>query len=126
MQTLYRLWLAFLPLQLLLITATVGMTVGVMAALTILLLRSGVSTIASAESSSQHEQVLQARLNRDWIAPVFTPEVQSWSPWIIKWARQYPDILATFIQVESCGHYLVSSSASAQELFRVQCRVAQR
>ncbi|MCS6871368.1 MAG: transglycosylase SLT domain-containing protein [Anaerolineae bacterium] len=122
MQTLYRLWLAFLPLQLLLIIATVGMTVGVMAALTVLLLRGGVSTIASAESSSQHERMLQARLNRDRIAPVFTPEVQFWSPWIIKWARQYgvdPDILATVIQIESCGHYLVSSPAGAQGLFQV-------
>lgn len=122
MQTLYRLWLVFLPLQLLLIIATVGMTVGVMAALIVLLLRGGIPTVASAERVAAYESILQARLNRDRIAPVFTPEVQFWEPWIIKWSRQYgvdPDILATVIQIESCGHYLVSSPAGAQGLFQV-------
>jgi soluble lytic murein transglycosylase-like protein len=122
MQTLYRLWLVFLPLQLLLIIATVGMTVGVMAALIVLLLRGGIPTVASVESVTSYEAALQARLNRDRIAPVFTPEVQFWEPWIIKWSRQYgvdPDILATVIQIESCGHYLVSSPAGAQGLFQV-------
>jgi soluble lytic murein transglycosylase-like protein len=121
-QSLYRLWLAFLPVQLLLIMAMIGMTVGVMAALIVLLLRGGVPASASAEQEAAYALVLQARLNRERIAPVFTPEVQFWSPWIIKWAREYqidPDILATVIQIESCGHYLVSSAAGAQGLFQV-------
>lgn len=121
MQTLYRLWLAFLPLQLLMIIASIGMTVGVMAALVVLLLRGSVATVASSESGA-YESILEARLNRERIAPVFTPEVQFWSPWIMKWAREYkidPDILATVIQIESCGHYLVSSPAGAQGLFQV-------
>lgn len=119
MQTLYRLWLVFLPLQLLLIIGALGMTLGVMAALIVLLLRGGIATVASAGGQ---EALLQARLQRDRIAPVFTPEVQFWSPWIIRWAREYgvdPDILATVIQIESCGHYLVSSPAGAQGLFQV-------
>lgn len=119
MQTLYRLWLVFLPLQLLLIIGALGMTLGVMAALIVLLLRGGIATVASA---GEQEALLQARLQRDRIAPVFTPEVQFWSPWIIRWAREYgvdPDILATVIQIESCGHYLVSSPAGAQGLFQV-------
>jgi len=121
MQTLYRLWLAFLPLQLLMIIASVGMTVGVMAALIVLLLRGGIAAVAPSNDGA-YESALQERLNRERIAPVFTPEVQFWSPWIMKWAREYkidPDILATVIQIESCGHYLVSSPAGAQGLFQV-------
>lgn len=119
MQTLYRLWLVFLPLQLLMIIGALGMTLGVMAALIVLLLRGGIATVASAGGQ---EALLQARLQRDRIAPTFTAEVQFWSPWIIRWAREYgvdPDILATVIQIESCGHYLVSSPAGAQGLFQV-------
>ncbi len=121
MRMLYRFWVAFLPLQLLLIIGAVGMTVGVMAALVVLLLRGGIPTAASAADPAQ-EAALQARLTRDRIAPVFTPEVQFWSPWIMKWSREYgvdPDILATVIQIESCGHYLVNSPAGAQGLFQV-------
>jgi len=120
-RTLYRLWLAFLPLQLLMIVASIGMMVGVMGALIVLLLRGGVATVAPS-SGVAHESALQERLRRDRIAPVFTPEVQFWSPWIVKWAREYkidPDILATVIQIESCGHYLASSPAGAQGLFQV-------
>jgi soluble lytic murein transglycosylase-like protein len=87
----------------------------------VLLLRGGIATVAPS-SGGAYESVLQERLNRDRIAPVFTPEVQFWSPWIMKWAREYkidPDILATVIQIESCGHYLVSSPAGAQGLFQV-------
>ncbi|PJF33025.1 MAG: hypothetical protein CUN49_19615, partial [Candidatus Thermofonsia Clade 1 bacterium] len=82
-------------MQLLLIMAMIGMTVGVMAALIVLLLRGGVPASASAEQEAAYASALQARLNRERIAPVFTPEVQFWSPWIIKWAREYqidPDI----------------------------------
>ncbi len=56
------------------------------------------------------------------IAPLFTREVDYWSSSIGRWANEHdldPNLLATVMQIESCGHYLVSSSAGAQGLFQV-------
>ena len=56
------------------------------------------------------------------IAPLFTPEVDYWSRDIKRWADEYqldPNLLATVIQIESCGHPKVSSYAGAQGLFQV-------
>ncbi len=56
------------------------------------------------------------------IAPLFTPEIDFWSDNINRWAHQYgldPNLLATVMQIESCGHPTISSSAGAQGLFQV-------
>lgn len=56
------------------------------------------------------------------IAPMFTREIQYWSGNIRNWAHQYnldPNLLATIMQIESCGDFGVSSSAGAQGLFQV-------
>jgi soluble lytic murein transglycosylase-like protein len=56
------------------------------------------------------------------IAPMFTEEVRYWSDDIQRWAAEYnldPNLLATVMQIESCGHADVSSSAGAQGLFQV-------
>jgi hypothetical protein len=56
------------------------------------------------------------------LSPVFTPEVQYWAPYILRWAEQYnieANILATVIQIESCGDWQVASVAGAQGLFQV-------
>lgn len=56
------------------------------------------------------------------IAAVFTPEVQRWAPQIAMWAEEYqldPDLVAVVMQIESCGHPGVHSSAGAQGLFQV-------
>ncbi len=56
------------------------------------------------------------------LSPVFTPEVQYWEPMIRAWALIYqvdPNVIATVIQIESCGDPTVSSSAGAQGLFQV-------
>lgn len=56
------------------------------------------------------------------IAPLFTSPVQYWSEDIGRWAQQYgldPNLLATVMQIESCGHPTVVSSAGAQGLFQV-------
>ncbi|RMG90334.1 MAG: hypothetical protein D6706_19790 [Chloroflexi bacterium] len=56
------------------------------------------------------------------ISPIFTPEVQHWAPQITAWATQYeldPDIVATIMQIESCGDPLARSRAGAQGLFQV-------
>lgn len=56
------------------------------------------------------------------IAPTFTPEVQRWSGKIAEWSDEYglePNLMATVMQIESCGHPTVSSPSGAQGLFQV-------
>jgi soluble lytic murein transglycosylase-like protein len=58
------------------------------------------------------------------VAPnsAFTPEVQYWWLDIQNWAAQYnldPDLVATIMQIESCGDPNAVSSSGAQGLFQV-------
>jgi len=56
------------------------------------------------------------------IAPFYTPEVQYWAPQIAKWSGQYdvnPDLIATLMQIESCGYPGAASNVGAQGLFQV-------
>jgi soluble lytic murein transglycosylase-like protein len=56
------------------------------------------------------------------LAPLFTPEVTRWESHILRWAEEYdvePNLLATVMQIESCGHPTVNSYAGAQGLFQV-------
>jgi soluble lytic murein transglycosylase-like protein len=56
------------------------------------------------------------------IPAAFTPEVQHWAPDIQGWAEEYrlpADLIATVIQIESCGHPEVVSPAGALGLFQV-------
>ncbi len=56
------------------------------------------------------------------LSSVFTPEVTHWSPLIYAWAAAYqvdPNLIATVIQIESCGDPTAISSSGAQGLFQV-------
>ena len=56
------------------------------------------------------------------LAPFFAPAVHHWSDDITAWAAQYevdPHLLATVMQIESCGHPTVISNAGARGLFQV-------
>ena len=56
------------------------------------------------------------------MAPFFAPSVQYWSAQIDAWALAHDvdrDLLATVMQIESCGHPDVVSPAGAQGLFQV-------
>ena len=56
------------------------------------------------------------------LSPVFTKEVQHWKPQIMQWAAQYvldPNIIATLMQIESCGDPTAVSVAGAVGLFQV-------
>ena len=56
------------------------------------------------------------------IAPLFTPEVDHWRDEIIRWAAAYgldPNLVATVIQIESCGDPGARSEAGAQGLMQV-------
>ncbi len=73
-------------------------------------------TAANASSETVAEVVGGA------ISPLFTREVQHWAPQISAWAAEHnldPDIVATIMQIESCGDPQAVSSAGAQGLFQV-------
>jgi soluble lytic murein transglycosylase-like protein len=56
------------------------------------------------------------------IAPLFSPAVQHWGQDIERWATSNdldPNLLATVMQIESCGHPTINSYAGAQGLFQV-------
>ncbi len=56
------------------------------------------------------------------ISPIFSPEVQHWAPQIVAWAQAYnldPNMVATVMQIESCGDPNAVSIAGAQGLFQV-------
>jgi soluble lytic murein transglycosylase-like protein len=56
------------------------------------------------------------------LAPLFSPSVQHWDHKIIEWAEKWdmdPNLLATVMQIESCGDPQAVSSAGAIGLFQV-------
>ncbi len=56
------------------------------------------------------------------IAPIFTPEVQHWKERIAQWSVTYrikPNMIATLMQIESCGNPQAISPAGAIGLFQV-------
>ncbi len=56
------------------------------------------------------------------IPEAFTPEVKHWAPDILRWSVQYdlpPELVATVMQIESCGHPSIHSNAGAAGLFQV-------
>lgn len=56
------------------------------------------------------------------IAPFFTDQVQHWESDIVRWSDAYeidPNLMATIMQIESCGHPTVVSGAGARGLFQV-------
>jgi soluble lytic murein transglycosylase-like protein len=58
----------------------------------------------------------------DRLAPLFTLEVQYWSTAILRWgeaSKLDPNLVATVMQIESCGDTFARSSAGAAGLFQV-------
>jgi hypothetical protein len=56
------------------------------------------------------------------IAPLFAPEVRYWEDQIAGWAQDWdmdPNLVATVMQIESCGYPQARSSAGAMGLFQV-------
>jgi soluble lytic murein transglycosylase-like protein len=56
------------------------------------------------------------------LAPLFTPEVHYWAPEINTWAEEWnldPNMVATVMQIESCGDPYAKSIANARGLFQV-------
>lgn len=77
--------------------------------------------IAQAESLSSPSDALSIPGSAG-IAPLFSPEVQAWEPQILAWSEKYkldPNLVATVMQIESCGYTQALSPSGAIGLFQV-------
>jgi hypothetical protein len=86
---------------------------------------------STADTSSEVVEITQVFYAESPMGPqaavspmstVFTPEIQYWAASIQAWAAAYqidPNLIATVMQIESCGDPEVSSPAGAQGLFQV-------
>jgi soluble lytic murein transglycosylase-like protein len=82
------------------------------------------STAAAAVTGSTTvvESIVNPGVASGGIAPLFTSRVDRWAADIMRWSVQYgldPNLLATVMQIESCGNADVTSHAGAQGLFQV-------
>lgn len=81
-----------------------------------------VTPVPTATPAVQSNPVIGIEAAVTPLSPIFTAEVQYWATHIQAWAVQYeldPNVIATVIQIESCGDPTISSSAGAQGLFQV-------
>ncbi len=78
--------------------------------------------LSQVTSTTTRSQPISPAPGKSKIAPLFTPEVQHWEAKIISWSRQWgldPNLVATVMQIESCGDPKALSSAGAIGLFQV-------
>ncbi len=78
--------------------------------------------VASPAIAADSAKVGDTPISGTVIAPLFTPEVQHWAPQIAAWSQQTgldPNLIATVMQIESCGDPQATSSAGAAGLFQV-------
>jgi len=117
----------FYPLQSIMMIGTLSFVLGVSGSLTFMLVRGGdpaynTTTLPVANFSNPPVNEHINPVAASAISPIFTPEVQHWSSKIVEWAKLYeidPNMLATVIQIESCGDWEAGSVAGAQGLFQV-------
>lgn len=68
------------------------------------------------------ETVAQLLPSESHISPIFTEQVRYWEPQILRWSSDHqldPNLVATIMQIESCGNPNARSGAGATGLFQV-------
>jgi hypothetical protein len=86
------------------------------------LLVSGLSKIDIVQAGPSESSAGQPSAVNPGISPLFTPEVQAWEEEILVWSDTYqldPNLVATVMQIESCGYQMAESQAGARGLFQV-------
>ncbi len=99
-----------------------GGVLSVLGATLVVLLTVMARSVRLPSVAAQTQQGGQAAGVPDPLAPLFTPEVHHWAPKIVRWAQQYdldPNLVATVMQIESCGDPQATSTAGARGLFQV-------
>lgn len=82
----------------------------------------GLSKIEIVQAESPSPSLSDEPLSQSGISALFTPEVQYWDEEILAWSEKYqldPNLVATVMQIESCGFLLAESGAGAKGLFQV-------
>lgn len=122
---LWRIARFLVPLQVILVVGSLTFIIGVTGTFTALLLRANFGQavyVVTAPGAQPPPPQRAVPTYGSAISPIFTPEVQHWNSKIIAWSRQYdidPNMLATVMQIESCGDWQAGSVAGAQGLFQV-------
>jgi hypothetical protein len=84
-----------------------------------------VAAICAAASFARQTATANGRGERSdprGLSPVFTPQVRAWELHILGWAGEHgldPNLVATVMQIESCGNPRAVSRSGAQGLFQV-------
>ena len=89
--------------------------------LLLIFLLSGLKTSTQASSGLAEGQT-DLYATHPGLSPLFTPEVHFWGDKIMLWASQTgldPNLIATIMQIESCGDPRATSGAGAMGLFQV-------
>ena len=114
-----RMVIVLLPLELLLLSVLIG-------CLVLVGMQWGEAppapAVAQAAAAAPAVAVATPNAPAPQLSGVFTPEVQHWAPKIAVWAAEYqldPALVATVMQIESCGNPHVLSPSGAQGLFQV-------
>ncbi|MCW5873797.1 MAG: transglycosylase SLT domain-containing protein [Anaerolineales bacterium] len=72
--------------------------------------------------AAANDLIASAPFTNGGLTPLFTPQVMRWEAHIVRWAAEHgldPNLVATVMQIESCGHPRALSRAGAQGLFQV-------
>jgi hypothetical protein len=83
-----------------------------------------INETAATESSSKESKIREGVQTNSQVklSPVFTPQVLYWEENIITWAQKWdldPNLVATVMQIESCGDPKALSRSGAMGLFQV-------
>ncbi|MBL8061671.1 MAG: lytic transglycosylase domain-containing protein [Anaerolineales bacterium] len=90
--------------------------------LTVLFISAILASLAWRVTTAPTSASTQPNPNTTRISPIFREEVLHWAESISRWATAYnlnPNLVATIMQIESCGDPRATSSAGAMGLFQV-------
>jgi len=80
------------------------------------------TAVPQDQEAETQPQAKKPKSKKKRLAPLFTPEVRQWEPKILNWSNKWglnPNLVATVMQIESCGDPRARSSAGAMGLFQV-------